>query len=208
MTSIQTHFSALRLGLTGGIGSGKSTVAAMLARLGAAVVDADAISRSLTLAGGAAMPAIAQAFGPSFVAADGALNRDAMRQLVFSDPGARAGLEAIIHPLVAQHTERCTAEALHTGAPCVVFDVPLLVESGRWRPRLDAVLVVDCSEAMQISRVMQRSGWSQEAVEKVLASQASRVQRLAAADVCLYNQSLSLDELAAQVHEAWQFFGL
>ena len=208
MTNIQTHFSALRLGLTGGIGSGKSTVAAMLARLGAAVVDADAISRSLTLAGGAAMPAIAQAFGPRFVAADGALDRDAMRQLVFSDPGARAGLEAIIHPLVAQHTERCTAEALNTGAPCVVFDVPLLVESGRWRPRLDAVLVVDCSEATQISRVMQRSGWSQEAVEKVLASQASRVQRLAAADVCFFNQSLSLDELAAQVHEAWQFFGL
>ena len=208
MTSIQTHFSALRLGLTGGIGSGKSTVATMLARLGAAVVDADAISRSLTLAGGAAMPAIEQVFGQRFVAADGAMDRDAMRQLVFSDLGARARLEAIIHPLVSEYTKRQTTQALQAGAPCVVFDVPLLVESGRWRPRLDAVLVVDCSEAMQISRVMQRSGWSQEAVEKVLASQASRVQRLAAADVCFYNQSLSLDELAAQVHEAWQFFGL
>ena len=198
----------LRLGLTGGIGSGKSTVAAMLARLGAAVVDADAISRGLTLPGGAAMPAIAQAFGPDFVAADGALNRDAMRQLVFSDPGARARLEAIIHPLVAQDTERRTAQAVLARAPCVVFDVPLLVESGRWRPRVDAVLVVDCSEALQISRVMQRSGWSQEAVEKVQASQASRAQRLAAADACLYNQGVSLDELAAEVQQVWQFFGL
>jgi dephospho-CoA kinase len=208
MTIMHTQFSALRLGLTGGIGSGKSTVAAMLARLGAEVVDADAISRSLTLAGGAAMPAIAQVFGPRFVGADGALDRDAMRQLVFSDPGARARLEAIIHPLVSEHTERQTGQALQAGAPCVVFDVPLLVESGRWRPRLDAVLVVDCSEALQISRVMQRSGWSPEAVEKVLASQASRAQRLAAADACLFNESLSLQELAAQVKEAWQFFGL
>lgn len=208
MTSMHTPAFCQRLGLTGGIGSGKSTVAAMLARLGAAVVDADAISRSLTWPGGAAMPAIAQAFGPGFVAADGALNRDAMRQLVFSDPGARAQLEAIIHPLVAQDTERRTAEAVLARSPCVVFDVPLLVESGRWRPRVDAVLVVDCSEALQISRVMQRSGWSQEAVEKVLASQASRSQRLAAADVCLFNQGVSLDELSAQVQQAWKFFGL
>lgn len=208
MTPMPTHISTWRLGLTGGIGSGKSTVAAMLTRLGAALVDADAISRSLTLAGGAAMPAIAQTFGPGFVTADGALNRDAMRQLVFSDPGARARLEAIIHPLVVQVTGRRTTEAVQAAAPCVVFDVPLLVESGRWRPRVDAVLVVDCSEALQISRVMQRSGWSQEAVEKVLACQASRAQRLAAADVCLYNQSMSLDDLAAQVQQAWQFFGL
>lgn len=205
---MMNHHSPWRLGLTGGIGSGKSTVAAMLARRGAAVVDADAISRSLTQPGGAAMPAIASAFGPSFLSRDGALDRDAMRQRVFSEPAARARLEAIIHPLVAQETALRTAQAQRSGVACVVFDVPLLVESGRWRSQLDAVLVVDCSAEQQVQRVMQRSGWSRESVEKVIASQASRSMRLAAADVCLCNQAVGLEELDALVAQAWECFGL
>jgi dephospho-CoA kinase len=197
-----------RIGLTGGIGSGKSTVAAMLAHCGAAVVDADAIARALTLPGGAAMPAIAQAFGPSCVAPDGAMDREAMRALVFSDASARLRLQDIVHPLVAQETGRQAAQAWAGGARCVVFDVPLLVESGRWRSQVDAVLVVDCSVPLQIERVMARSGWSREAVEKVIAQQASRAQRLAAADVCLANGDLNLAQLQQQVEEVWQYFGL
>lgn len=203
-----TSSTPLRIGLTGGIGSGKSTVAGMLARRGAAIIDADAISRGLTLAGGAAMRAIAQTFGAQFVAADGALDRDAMRQLVFNEPQARARLEAIIHPLVAHETAQRAEAASAAGVPCLVFDIPLLVESGRWRAKLDAVLVVDCSQDVQIQRVMQRNGWSRDAVEKVLAQQASRARRLAAADTSIYNQTLSLEELDLQVGQAWEFFGL
>ncbi len=203
-----TRTTLLRLGLTGGIGSGKSTVAAMLARRGAAIVDADAISRSLTQPGGAAMPAIAQTFGPGFVTAEGALDRDAMRQRVFADPQARTQLEAIIHPLVARETARQAELASGSGAACVVFDVPLLVESGRWRSQVDAVLVVDCAEAVQIDRVMQRNGWSREAVERVIASQAPRRLRLAAADVCLCNEGLDLPALDALVGQACKHFGL
>jgi len=197
-----------RIGLTGGIGSGKSTVAAMLARCGAALVDADAIARGLTLAGGAAMPEIARVFGPAFVAPDGAMDRDAMRERVFSEPAARLQLEAIVHPLVGQETAQRAAQALSAGARCIVFDVPLLVESGRWRSRVDAVVVVDCSEQTQRARVMARNGWPREAVEKVMAQQATRAQRLAAADVCLFNEGLSLPELEAQVQQLWQHFGL
>lgn len=197
-----------RLGLTGGIGSGKSTVATMLAHRGAAVIDADAISRGLTLPGGAAMPAIAQTFGAQFVTGDGAMDRDAMRQLVFNQPQARAQLEAIIHPLVASETAQRAQAAAQAGAPCIVFDVPLLVESGRWRQQVDAVLVVDCAPEVQIQRVMQRNGWSQEAVEKVLAQQASRALRLAAADVCICNEGLNLEELDTFVGQAWKHFGL
>ena len=200
--------SPWHLGLTGGIGSGKSTVAGMLARRGAVVVDADAISRGLTLPGGAAMPAITETFGAAFVTAEGALDREAMRQLVFAQPEARARLEAIVHPLVGQETARRAQMARSQGAACVVFDVPLLVESGRWRPMLDAVLVVDCTEEKQVERVMQRSGWSREAVEKVVASQAPRLLRLAAADACIYNQTLRLDELDALVGQVGEYFGL
>ena len=199
---------AFRLGLTGGIGSGKSTVAAMLAELGAVVVDADAISRATTAAGGSAMALIAQHFGASFVTADGALNRDAMRELVFADGSARQRLEAIIHPMVREETERQARAGEQAGTPCLVFDVPLLVESPRWRQQVQAILVVDCTPATQIRRVMTRNAWPREAVEKVVASQASRRLRLAAADVCLYNESASLDELAALVRQAAHRFGL
>ena len=199
---------AWRLGLTGGIGSGKSTVAAMLAHLGAAVVDADAIARSLTLSGGLAMPAIASQFGPQYVKPDGAMDRDAMRELAFSDPAARRRLEAIVHPLISQETARRAAQAQAAGARCVVFDVPLLVESGRWRSQVDAVLVVDCIVQTQIERVMARSGWTREAVQKVVAQQASRAARLGAADVVLCNEGLTLEALQAEVRQVWQHFGL
>jgi dephospho-CoA kinase len=117
-------------------------------------------------------------------------------------------LEAIIHPLVAAETARQASAAENQGARCIVFDVPLLVESGRWRPQLHQVLVVDCTEERQISRVMARSGWTREAVQKVIAAQASRAQRLAAADMCIYNETQSLGELAALARAAAARFGL
>ncbi len=197
---------ALRVGLTGGIGSGKSTVASMLADCGAWVIDSDAIARQVTAPGGAAIALIAAQFGVQFITPEGALDRDRMRQLVFGDADAKKQLEAIVHPLVGEETARQAAQA---GSACTVFDVPLLVESGRWRQRLDQVLVVDCSEATQINRVMARNGWTREAVEQVMAGQASRSQRLAAADVCIYNDSsLPLAALAAMVQQLARRFGL
>lgn len=197
---------AMRLGLTGGIGSGKSTVAGLLAGCGAVVVDADAISRRLTTPGGAAMARISETFGARFVNAEGAMDRDLMRALVFADPGARKKLEAIVHPLVAAETARQAEQAT---SPCIVFDVPLLVESGRWRQQVDQVLVVDCSEDTQISRVMARNAWTRETALQVLAGQASREQRLAAADVCIYNDApLTLAALALMVRQLAPRFGL
>ena len=189
----------LLVGLTGGIGSGKSTVAACLQQARAAIIDADAISRELTATGGAALPAIAAAFGEGAIGANGALDRTHMRELVFADPGARHRLEAILHPMISAETERRAAEAASAGSDMIVFDVPLLVESGRWRQRVHRVLVVDCEETTQIARVMQRSGWSRGAVEAVLAQQATRTQRRAAADAVLYNEGCSVEALRGQV---------
>ncbi len=186
----------MRIGLTGGIGSGKSTVAGFLVEAGAALIDTDAISRGLTAAQGAAMPAIAAEFGASFLTPEGALQRDAMRALAFNDPQAKRRLEAILHPLIG--TAAMTA-ADAARAPLIVFDVPLLVESGRWRPRLQRVLVVDCAEATQIARVARRPGWDAARASAVLAAQASRAQRRAAADAVLYNEGLSLIELRERV---------
>jgi dephospho-CoA kinase len=200
--------AALRIGLTGGIGSGKSTVARTLVACGAALVDADAISRALTAVGGAAIPEIAAQFGPHLLAADGAMDRDRMRQLAFDDPTARRRLESIVHPLVSLETLRQYEQALSGDGRCVLFDIPLLVESGRWRQQLDQILVVDCSEATQIQRVMDRNGWSRDVVEKILAGQASRGQRLSAADICLYNDGLSLEALDAEVRQLAARFGL
>ena len=167
--------AATLLGLTGGIGSGKSTVAQMLAVQGAAIIDADAISRATTAAGGAALPAIAQQFGAHLIAPDGALDRTAMRALVFDDADARQRLEAIIHPLVAQETDRQARLALDAGRRLLVFDVPLLVESGaRWRAKVDRVLVIDCDSATQIDRVMARNALPRDQVEQIVAAQASR----------------------------------
>ena len=195
----------MRLGLTGGIGSGKSTVAQMLAEQGAAVIDADAIARSVTACGGAAIPLIRDSFGAELIAADGSLDRNRMRELAFDDAGARKRLEAIVHPLVGQETARQAAAAQ---GPLLVFDIPLLVEGGHWRARLDRVLVIDCTPGTQVSRVVQRSGLSPEAVGQVIAAQASREQRLAAADLVIFNEGLTIDELRAQVREIGQRFGL
>ncbi|MDG0854614.1 dephospho-CoA kinase [Roseateles puraquae] len=186
----------MRIGLTGGIGSGKSTVAGFLREAGAAVVDTDAISRQLTLPGGAAMPAIASSFGPDFVTADGALDRDRMRALAFSDPAAKRQLEAILHPLISAEAAR---QADAATAPLIVFDVPLLVESGRWRARVARVLVVDCSTETQTERVLQRPGWTPERVAGALAAQTTRQARRAAADAVLLNEGVSLVALRNEV---------
>jgi dephospho-CoA kinase len=187
----------MRVGLTGGIGSGKSTVAGFLREAGAAVVDTDAISRGLTLAGGAAMPAIAQAFGGDFVTADGALDRERMRALAFSDASAKRRLESILHPLIT--TEALAQADTAKAAPLIVFDVPLLVESGRWRPRVARVLVIDCSAETQTARVLQRPGWTRERVDGALAAQASRQARRAAADAVLLNDGIALVTLRNEV---------
>ena len=191
----------LRAGITGGIGSGKSTVSGMLVAAGAHLIDADAISRRLTDVGGVAISPVVQQFGQAMLTPAGALDRDAMRDLIFSSLAAKSQLENIIHPLVNQACAAQASQAADDGKPCVLFDVPLLVESGRWRQQLDLVLVVDCLEATQISRVMQRSSWTADAVQKVIAAQASRAQRLAAADIVIYNDGLSLLELQAVVQQ-------
>jgi len=185
----------LRLGLTGGIGSGKSTVAQMLAERGAAVIDADAISRATTDVNGVALPAIAAQFGPDFITADQRLDRARMRAHVFAKPTARQQLEAIIHPLVSQETRRQSEAALARGQRVLVFDVPLLVESGRWRGQLDRVLVIDCDVETQIARVQARSQLSESEIRGIIAAQASRSQRLAAADWVIFNDRLTLDRL-------------
>jgi dephospho-CoA kinase len=200
--------AALRVGLTGGIGSGKSTVLQMLARLGAAVIDADAISRATTATGGAAIAAIAQRFGSDFITPQGALDRDRMRERAYADPAARKQLEEIIHPLVGQESERQVQAALDAGVPCIVFDIPLLVESGRWRERVDRVLVVDCSPEIQVERVIARSGLRPEEVRAIIAAQASRGQRLAAADYVICNDGLSLEQLRDKVVQTARRFGL
>jgi dephospho-CoA kinase len=197
------------IGLTGGIGSGKSTVAGFLARRGAAIIDADAISRSLTAPDGRAMPAIAQTFGSEMLSLDGAMDRQAMRERIFRNPQAKRQLEHIIHPLVSQVTAEQAQAALQSGHRVLVFDVPLLVESGeRWRKQVDRVIVVDCDTETQKQRVMARSGLASEEVERILAQQASRSQRLACADTVLFNQGLSFDDLDAQVAQLAADFGL
>jgi dephospho-CoA kinase len=191
-----------RIGLTGGIGSGKSTVASLLVARGAVLVDTDAIARAIALPGGIAMPALEAAFGPGILGPDGGLDRAAMRQLVFTDAGAKARLESILHPLIGTETQRQAAAAGPDAI--VVFDVPLLVESGRWRAIVDRVLVVDATEETQLKRVVARSGWTPEAVQAVIAQQAPRKARRAAADTVLYNESLSLEELDEQVWGLWK----
>ncbi len=201
----------LRLGLTGGIGSGKSTVARMLAARGAAVVDADAIARACTAAGGAAMPAILAGFGPTFLTPDGALDREQMRTLAFSDTGAKQRLEAIVHPLVGMEIAAQAEAAVLAGARLTVFDIPLLVESvnaSNWPAQLDRVLVVDCLEATQVARVVARSGMAVEMAQKIVAAQASRARRRAAADTVLFNDKCSLDQLRAEVEQIGAHFGL
>ena len=202
------HPPILRIGLTGGIGSGKTTVARGLVACGAALIDADAISRLLTASGGAAISELKSQFGPQILTAEGAMDRDRMRQLAFSDPAVKKRLEAIIHPLVSQESLRQSSAAVSAGRACIVFDIPLLVESMRWRQQLDRVLVVDCLETTQIARVMARNSWSRDMVEKIMAGQATRAQRLAAADICICNEGLSLEALGRLVCLLAPRFGL
>jgi dephospho-CoA kinase len=195
------QLQGLRIGLSGGIGSGKSTVARRFAALGALVVDTDAVAHALTAPGGAALPAIAAAFGADMIAADGAMDRAKMRALVFSQPAERLRLEAILHPMIGAATR---ARASRAGAgQAIVFDVPLLTESGTWRARVDRVVIVDCSAATQVARVVERSGWTADAVERTIAQQATRAQRRAIADAVIVNETLTLAQLEHEVDVLW-----
>lgn len=197
-----------QLGLTGGIGSGKSTVAAILADIGAAVADADAIARQTCSVGGAAIPAISDMFGTGFLTKDGALDREKMRAHAFHDKTALKTLEAIIHPLVGLEIQAQVIAAANRGCRCIVLDIPLLVESGRWASMVDHVLVVDCSAEIQLNRVIARSQLARQEVEKIIASQASREHRLGSADTVVCNVNLSIPELKNEVLQISHRFGL
>ena len=192
------HQAFRRIGLTGGIGSGKSTLAQLLVARGAPLIDADAVSRQLTAAGGAAMPDIKREFGPAFIAADGSLARDRMRELVFAQPEARLRLQALLHPRILSALLEQESLLMNQGKPLVLLDIPLLVESAHWRQKLDRVLVVDCSRDTQIRRVMQRSSMTAEQVQGIMATQAHRAQRLSAADWVIDNDSDDIGKLMRQ----------
>ena len=179
-----TPLKRFAVGLTGGIGSGKTTVADMFAAHGASVIDTDYIAHQLTVTGGAAIASIRAQFGDRFLTSNGAMDRARMRDCVFADMAAKTRLEAILHPLIRVETERAAAQAR---GPYLLFVVPLLVESGNWKQRVSRVLVVDCPEQLQIDRVMQRSGLSDAQVRAIMATQASRTARLTAADDVLLN---------------------
>lgn len=193
------------VGLTGGIGSGKSTVAGLLANMGAGVVDADQLAHAVTATGGSAIPALVQAFGSACLTPEGAMDRAHMRARVFANPNAREQLQAITHPLIGQAVASAVAQATQR---VVVLDVPLLVESGRWRVQCDWVVVVDCTEATQLRRVSIRSGWPDTQTQAVIHAQASRLARLAAADVVLDNDQNTLTHLTASVTRLGHWLGL
>ena len=195
------QLQGLRIGLSGGIGSGKSTVGRRFAALGALLIDVDAVAHALTAPGGDALPAIAAAFGADMIGADGAMDRAKMRALVFGQPAERRRLEAILHPMIGA-SARAQASRVDAGR-MVVFDVPLLTESGAWRARVDRVVIVDCSAATQVARVVQRSGWTADAVERAIAQQATRAQRRAIADAVIVNETLTLAQLEAEVDALW-----
>ena len=196
------------IGLTGGIGSGKSTLAALLVACGATLVDTDAIAHAMTAAGGPAMPALRLRFGDDVASSDGALERARMRSLVFADPDAKRALEAILHPMIGAEAQRQATAAQTTGAGVVVFDVPLLTESSHWRARCQRILVVDCSAEVQVQRVIARSGWNADQVQRVIAQQATRERRRAIADAVIFNDTLSREALAAEVTALWSAWDL
>jgi dephospho-CoA kinase len=198
-TRISPRFT---VGLTGGIGCGKTTVADLFAARGAAVIDTDQIAHSLTAPQGAAMPALIEEFGAEFATAEGALDRAKMRALVFSDPGARARLEGILHPRIREAT---AAAALLATGPYVMFVVPLLIESGTWRERVARVLAIDCPEEVQVARVMARNGLDESQVRAIMAAQVTRAQRQAAADDLILNDD-GLDALTPQVERLHAFY--
>jgi len=193
---------AFSVGLTGGIGCGKTTVADMFGALGATLVDTDAIAHALTAPHGAAMPAILEEFGADFATPEGAMDRAKMRALVFSDATARARLEAILHPRIRDAT--AAAAALATG-PYTIFVVPLLIESGTWVGRVTRVLAIDCPEEMQVARVMARNSMPEAQVRAIMATQVTREQRLAAADDVVVNDA-GRDALQPQVERLHAFY--
>jgi dephospho-CoA kinase len=190
-----------RIGLTGGVGSGKSTVAALLVSQGAALIDTDAIALELTQTDGAAISALREAFGAAAIDASNALDRERMRQLIFADAQARRRLESILHPMIGVEAQHRAAAAQ---ASVVVFDIPLLTESSHWRAKVDRILIVDCDEATQVERVMRRSQWVRGVVDQVISQQATRRARRATADAVIFNQDISLAELALEVQALWQ----
>lgn len=190
------------VGLTGGIGSGKSAAADEFARLGAAVVDTDAIAHELTGPGGAAIADLRRLFGPEFISESNALDRKRMRELVFRDPAQKKRLEALLHPMIRAESDRRIAAAT---SAYVVHVVPLLVESAGFRERYRRVLVVDCPEALQIARVRQRSGLEEDAIRRIIASQIKRESRLAAADDVIDNSGsiAQLNEQVLKLHHVY-----
>jgi len=199
---------SLQIGISGGIGSGKSTVCQSFARKGAAVVDLDAISRASTAAGGRAIAAVKATFGAGFIDETGAMDRTKMRDLVFSDAGARSRLEGIVHPLIALEVASQADTAQKMGLACIVFDIPLLVESAHWRTSLDRILMVDCSVDTQIQRVQARSGLSETEVRSILRAQSSRRQRLEVADAVIFNEGKNLLEIERELQSLGAQFGL
>ncbi len=199
---------SLRIGISGGIGSGKSTVCQSFARKGATVVDLDAISRASTAAGGRAIAAVKAIFGAGFIDETGAMDRTKMRDLVFSDAGARSRLEGIVHPLIALEVASQADTAQKMGLACIVFDIPLLVESAHWRTSLDRILMVDCSVDTQIQRVQTRSGLSETEVRSILRAQSSRRQRLEVADAVIFNEGKNLLEIERELQSLGAQFGL
>jgi dephospho-CoA kinase len=191
---------ALVVGLTGGIGSGKSAAADEFARLGATVVDTDAIAHDLTGPGGAAVPEVLRLFGEAFVDASGAMDRKRMRDLVFTDAKEKQRLEALLHPMIRAESARRIAAA--TG-PYALLVVPLLIESGGYRERVGRVLVVDCPEAIQMTRVRQRSGLPEGDIRRIMASQVQREKRLAVADDVIDNSGpiSALQQQVRELHE-------
>jgi len=201
---VNMQTAKFKVGLTGGIGSGKTQVANLLAGWGASVIDTDLIAHSLTAPDGQAIDPIRQAFGADVIEPSGALNRARMRELVFTDPARRVELEAILHPLIGQtvRQEAELAQGLY-----LVFVVPLLVESGRWRQQIDRLCVVDCDQETQIQRVQARNGIELATIHNILAAQATREQRLAVADDVIDNsKAVSMAALEKQVlvlHQGW-----
>jgi dephospho-CoA kinase len=185
------------IGLTGGIGSGKSAAADVFASLGIPVVDTDAIAHELTRPGGAAIAGIRELFGDEAIGADGAMDRKKVRELVFSDPSAKRKLEGLLHPMIRAESQRRIAEGM-SRAPYVVHVVPLLIESPDYRTRVQRVVVVDCDEAVQVERVQRRSGLSADEVRRIIAAQVPRATRLAAADDVIDNSG-SLSAIEGQV---------
>jgi dephospho-CoA kinase len=191
------------VGLTGGIGSGKTAVSDLLGKLGVGIVDTDLIARQITAAHGVAMPAIQKQFGAEYLDSSRALDRAKMRALVFAEPEARKALEAITHPFIRQEAAKQAKLLVSEGAPYLVFVVPLLVESGAWQGLMDYLAVVDCPEETQITRVMQRSKLPRAEVERILQTQASRQERLACANIVIQNQGslAELDDAVNLMHQ-------